>query len=149
MKLLSLYVDNFGKLSDFSYDFSSELNSFYEENGWGKTTLTVFIKSMLYGLMKNERTIYAPWKNISSFGGYLVLEANGKTYRIERQFSTAKASLDTFKIFDLKTNSAHVRLFFLVIQINSIMSTDEFTLCTVPAQALSRFPGIYARTFTA
>ena len=104
MKLISLYVDNFGKLSDFSYDFQAEMNSFYEENGWGKTTLTVFIKSMLYGISKTERTIYVPWKNIVSFGGYLVLEANGRTYRIERQFSTQKASLDTFKIYDLKTN---------------------------------------------
>ena len=104
MKLISLYVDNFGKLSDFKYDFEKEMNSFYEENGWGKTTLTVFIKSMLYGISKTERTIYVPWKNISSFGGYLILEANGNTYRIERQFSTVKPSLDTFKIYDLKTN---------------------------------------------
>ena len=48
MKLISLYIDNFGKLSDYSFDFSKTLNSLYEENGWGKTTLTVFIKSMLY-----------------------------------------------------------------------------------------------------
>ena len=42
MKLISLYIDNFGKLSDYSFDFSKTLNSLYEENGWGKTTLTVF-----------------------------------------------------------------------------------------------------------
>ena len=103
MKLISLYIDNFGKLSDYSFDFSTTLNSIYEENGWGKTTLTVFIKSMLYGLSKNERTIYSPWKNVSSFGGYLVLEANGRNYRIERQFSTSKPSLDTSKVYDLQS----------------------------------------------
>ena len=105
MKLLSLYIDNFGKLSDYSYDFSSKMNTVYEENGWGKTTLTVFIKSMLYGLNnKQERVRYTPWKNLSSFGGFLVLEANGKEYRIVRSFNPKKASLDTFQIYDLDTN---------------------------------------------
>ena len=104
MKLISLYIDNFGKLSDFSFDFTKDINSIYEENGWGKTTLTVFIKAMLYGLSKNDRAMYTPWKNLSTFGGYLILEANGKEYRIERQFNPSKASSDTFKAYDLKTN---------------------------------------------
>ena len=106
MKLISLYIDNFGKLQDYSFDFSTTLNSLYEENGWGKTTLTVFIKSMLYGLSKTERTIYTPWKNVSSFGGYLILEADGRNYRIERQFSTTKPSLDSQKVYDLQTGLA-------------------------------------------
>ena len=50
MKLISLYIENFGRFSDFSYDFNEDLNVFYKENGWGKTTLSVFIKAMLYGL---------------------------------------------------------------------------------------------------
>lgn len=103
MKLISLYIDNFGKLSDYSFDFSKTLNSLYEENGWGKTTLTVFIKSMLYGLNRTERSLYAPWKNVSSFGGYLILEASGRNYRIERQFSTSKSTLDTIRVYDLQS----------------------------------------------
>ena len=103
MKLISLYIDNFGKLSDYSFDFSKTLNSLYEENGWGKTTLTVFIKSMLYGLNRTERSLYSPWKNVSSFGGYLILEANGRNYRIERQFSTSKSTLDTTRVYDLQS----------------------------------------------
>ena len=104
MKLISLYIDNFGKLSDFSFDFQKDINSIYEENGWGKTTLTVFIKSMLYGLSKADRGIYTPWKNLSSFGGYLIIEASGKEYRIERQFSPSKSQSDTLKVYNLKTN---------------------------------------------
>ena len=103
MKLISLYIDNFGKLSDYSFDFSKTLNSLYEENGWGKTTLTVFIKSMLYGLNRTERSLYAPWKNVSSSGGYLILEASGRNYRIERQFSTSKSTLDTIRVYDLQS----------------------------------------------
>lgn len=104
MKLLSLYIDNFGKLSDYKFDFNKDLNSIYEENGWGKTTLTVFIKAMLYGLNKNERLKYTPWKALTSFGGELVIEVGKKEYRIIRNFNPKKASLDEFHIYDLKTN---------------------------------------------
>ncbi len=103
MKLLSLYIDNFGKLSDYKYDFNDKLNTIYEENGWGKTTLTVFIKGMLYGLDKAERARYTPWKNLTSFGGSLVISVGKKEYRIERSFSPKRASLDVLKVYDLKT----------------------------------------------
>ena len=103
MKLLSLYIDNFGKLSDYKYDFNDKLNTIYEENGWGKTTLTVFIKGMLYGLDKTERARYTPWKNLTSFGGSLVISVGKKEYRIERSFSPKRAALDVLKVYDLKT----------------------------------------------
>ena len=44
MKLLSCHVENFGKLSDFSYVFEEGLNVFLAENGWGKSTLAAFLK---------------------------------------------------------------------------------------------------------
>ena len=50
MKLIKAHVQNFGKLSNLDIDFSDGLNSFIHENGWGKTTLSVFIKSMFYGM---------------------------------------------------------------------------------------------------
>ena len=103
MKLLSLYIDNFGKISDYKYDFNDKLNTIYEENGWGKTTLTVFIKAMLYGLDKSERTKYTPWKNLTSFGGSLVISVGKNEYRIERSFSPKRASNDVLKVYDLKT----------------------------------------------
>ena len=83
MRLLSLYVDNFGKLSNFAYDFKSTLNTVYKENGLGKTTLAAFIKAMLYGLNKDERLKYTPWTKMTGFVGYLVYEVNNKTYLIE------------------------------------------------------------------
>ena len=103
MKLLSLYIDNFGKISNYKYDFNNKLNTIYEENGWGKTTLTVFIKGMLYGLDKTERQKYTPWKNLTSFGGSLVISVGKDEYRIERSFSPKRASLDVLKVYDLKT----------------------------------------------
>ncbi len=103
MKLLSMYVDNFGKLSGFTYNFESSMNTIYEENGWGKSTFAAFIKAMLYGLDRDSRTKYTPWTNMASFGGTLVVESKGKQYRIERSFSPKRPSLDTLKVYDINS----------------------------------------------
>ena len=94
-------------MQNFSYDFKDGLNTIKEENGFGKTTLATFIKSMFYGLdasksEKSERKRYKPWQG-GNFGGNIEFELNGKQYRIERFFGT-KASDDTFKIHDLSSN---------------------------------------------
>ncbi len=103
MKLLSMYVDNFGKLSGFTYNFESSMNTIYEENGWGKSTFAAFIKAMLYGLDRDSRAKYTPWTNMASFGGTLVVESKGKQYRIERTFSPKRPSLDTLKVYDINS----------------------------------------------
>ena len=87
MKLVSCHITNFGKLSNFDYDFSDELNIISKHNGWGKTTLADFIKAMLYSLpanrarslKDNQRKKYKPW-NGEVFGGNLVFEVNGKIF---------------------------------------------------------------------
>ena len=50
MKLLSLHVEGFGRLSELDMRFDGGLNCLHRKNGWGKSTLAVFIKAMLYGL---------------------------------------------------------------------------------------------------
>ena len=107
MKLIRCYVQNFGKLHNFEYDFKDNLNIIKAENGFGKTTLACFIKSMFYGLdasksEKSERKKYKPWQG-GIFGGNIEFEVNNKKYRIERFFGN-KISDDTFKLFDLSTN---------------------------------------------
>ena len=97
MKLLHCYVENFGKLCKFSYHFSDSLSVIEGENGWGKSTLAVFIKAMLYGLpasrstdlLDNERKRYAPW-NGELFGGSLSISVGERSYRIERIFGKRK-----------------------------------------------------------
>ena len=76
MKLLSLHIENFGTLQDFDLVPSEGLNVLYQKNGWGKSTLAVFIKAMFYGLPsstnrsldENERKKYSPWQG-GAFGG--------------------------------------------------------------------------------
>ena len=105
MKIISLYIESFGKLSDYLFEFSPKMNSVYEENGWGKTTMSVFIKTMLYGFSnKAERERYTPWNNKNTFGGTMIIEVKGNKYRIDRRFDPKKASADTLNIYDLKTN---------------------------------------------
>ena len=42
MKLIRSHVENFGALSSFDYNFLPGLNTINEENGWGKSTFSVF-----------------------------------------------------------------------------------------------------------
>ena len=50
MKLVKCHITGFGRLCDFKYDFDPKVNNIFEENGWGKTTFSAFIKAMFYGL---------------------------------------------------------------------------------------------------
>lgn len=117
MELKTAHIVNFGKLSNFEVDFSKGLNSFIYENGWGKTTLSVFIKAMFYGMEyttssnieKNERLKYYPWQG-GKYGGSLSFSHNGKDYMITRFFLSRvnKDNKDTFELRDLKTNKTSV-----------------------------------------
>ena len=110
MKLLRLHVENFGTLHDLNLSFDSGMNLLYQKNGWGKTTLAVFIKAMLYGLPsstkrsldENERKKYMPWQG-GAYGGSLEFETARGSFRVERFFG-AKESGDSFALYDLATN---------------------------------------------
>lgn len=110
MLLKRCHILGFGKLQDFTYEFSEGLNVICTENGWGKSTFAAFLRAMFYGLpqtaKKNldeaERKKYKPW-NGGVMGGTLVFEVNGKEYRAERTFGKKEAE-DTFRLVDLSTN---------------------------------------------
>ena len=113
MKLIKCYVSSFGKLKDFTYEFSSGLNTIKEDNGFGKSTLATFIKAVFYGLndskrnvADNERTKFRPWNSVGVFGGYIEFEWGGQNFKIERFFGN-KESEDTVKLYDLKTGRVH------------------------------------------
>ena len=109
MKLLSMHVDNFGRLHDYDYEFDDGLNIILEENGWGKTTMAAFLKAMLYGfdsglsrdITENERKRYSPWQG-GVYGGTLDFEADGVTYRVRRTFGENQR-FDSVKIINLET----------------------------------------------
>ena len=107
MRLLSLHIDAFGKLSDFKLDFDAGLTEIMQENGYGKSTVAAFIKAMLYGLpdnrkrgIANERKFYAPWSG-GDFGGTLDIETEKGRFRIGRRFSPS--GKDSFELLSLET----------------------------------------------
>lgn len=110
MLLKRCHILGFGKLQDFTYDFSEGFNLICTENGWGKSTFAAFLRAMFYGLpqttKKNldeaERKKYKPW-NGGVMGGSLIFEVNNKEYRAERTFGKKEAE-DTFRLIDLSTN---------------------------------------------
>lgn len=108
MKLVSLYIENFGGLSQYSLDFEDGLTVIEEVNGFGKTTLAEFIRAMFYGFPRKAKTLdksrrqkYTPW-NGGKFGGNLVFEVSGSRYRVERSFGATPKG-DSFTLIDLAT----------------------------------------------
>ena len=109
MKLIHLYIENFGGLHQYELNFSDGLTVIQEENGFGKTTLAEFIRAMFYGfprkgktLEKSRRQKYTPWQG-GKFGGNLTFQLDGKDYRIERTFGATPKG-DHFQVIDLTTN---------------------------------------------
>lgn len=107
MKILSCHIENFGILSNRSFSFTDGVNTVLEDNGCGKSTMAVFIKSMLFGfsnyrgrdIEENERRKYYPWQG-GVYGGYLEFEAEGITYRVERTFGDKEAQ-DTVRLYEM------------------------------------------------
>lgn len=110
MRLISCHIENFGKLTDITVEFDSELNIICRENGWGKSTLASFIKVMLYGFdneskrdaFTNERKRFTPWQG-GVYGGSLCVETKGVQIEVRRIFGK-KESEDRCEIRNLSTN---------------------------------------------
>ena len=108
MRLISCHIEGFGKFSDRSFDFGAGLTVFNEENGFGKTTLSAFIKAMLYGLegyRRNtkeftDRQKYYPFGD-SRFGGSLTFSYEGKEYTVTRFFGEKSETDDTLSVTHL------------------------------------------------
>lgn len=110
MKILSCHVENFGKIHDYTIDFYDGENVVCEDNGWGKSTFSAFIRAMFYGLEGdrkrslegNERKRYKPWQG-GIFGGQIVFEIEGRAYKITRIFKDKEGN-DEFELRDMRTN---------------------------------------------
>ncbi len=106
MRVLSCHISGFGKFVNRAFDLSQPVLVCKGENGWGKTTLADFIECMFYGMdtgrkssvSENLRVKYEPWSG-ARYGGAIIIEDNGKTYRIERYFGKTPSG-DTTRVFD-------------------------------------------------
>lgn len=102
MILKEIYITSFGNLENYKLDFSKDLNSFCFDNGYGKTTITYFLRAMFYGLAKSSKNQFIRRRvtpfNKTQFGGYLIYVDNGKTYKIERTFGKSNTD-DTLTVY--------------------------------------------------
>ncbi len=105
MKILKIHIEQFGTFKSFDLEPDQGINRICRENGWGKTTLAVFIRAMLYGFpVKGERSAdrekYRPWEN-GIYGGSLTFSAEGRTFTVYRRFGLKKSgSEDEFYLQD-------------------------------------------------
>ncbi len=111
-------IKSFGKLKDFSLEFSSGVNVIEGENESGKTTIAEFIKFMLYGMQSkptgdatlSERKKFVSWE-MSSASGSMTVNVEGKRIRIDRNLfastdSSGNASYrESLKMSDAETGA--------------------------------------------
>ena len=110
MIITRVHIENFGKLKNIDFSLSKGLNQIYKENGWGKSSLSIFIKAMFYGMLPKsrgeafnyERTKYTPWQG-GNYGGFIEIDYGDKKYRITRFFAKTPEG-DVLEIRDLQTN---------------------------------------------
>lgn len=110
MRILQCRIENFGKLSDTTFDFTDGANVICQENGWGKSTLASFIRIMFFGFenanrqdkLINERKRYYPWQG-GVYGGSITFEADGTAYVMRRVFGK-KEKDDEFELREAATN---------------------------------------------
>ena len=105
MRLISCHIENFGNINKKDIAFNAELTSFCEKNGYGKSTIAAFLKSMFYGMDStrkngkfNDRVHYFPFSG-GVFGGSVVFLCNDKIYKIERFFDETSDTRDKLNVY--------------------------------------------------
>lgn len=110
MKLIKCNISAFGIFNNEEFVFDDGLSCVVEENGFGKTTLAMFIKAMFYSLetarkgataKTSERVKYYPYSG-GNFGGSLTFSLGQKEYRVTRFFDKLSKTNDTFELTDLE-----------------------------------------------
>ncbi len=109
MKLHRFVITGFGRFVRWQEELAAGLNVVFGSNESGKTTLHRFIVGMLYGFKepdhkrrswRAERDMYEPWRGGPYQGALEFAGADGRLYRVERQFAKER---DSVKVVDAVT----------------------------------------------
>lgn len=106
MEIKELRLNHFGKFHNKTITLHSGINLIYGENEAGKSTIHSFIKGMLFGIEKQRGRAskddtylkYQPWDAPSAYSGSMDIEAEGKLYRILRNFDKNSKSCTVIDI---------------------------------------------------
>lgn len=94
MKINSLELKNFGRFTEKEIGFTDGINLIYGENESGKSTVHVFLKGMLFGMVRGRGRAaasdtfsqYEPWENPVCYAGKLRFWCGGRNFCLERHF---------------------------------------------------------------
>lgn len=107
MIIKQIKIQAFGGLENININFKRGINLIYGENEKGKSTIEMFIKTMLFGFSRkkvnfiNDRARYKPLSG-KVISGELIVEYEGRNLIIKRIFKDAKKE-DITEILDLQT----------------------------------------------
>lgn len=97
-----LILKNFGKFQGKEIELKEGINILFGENESGKSTIHVFLQSMLFGMKRGRGKAsktdiysrYMPWENGNWYEGSMVFTCGERTFRLERGFGKfAKAPI--------------------------------------------------------
>ena len=97
-----LILKNFGKFQGKEIELKEGINILFGENESGKSTIHVFLQSMLFGMKRGRGKAsktdiysrYMPWENGNWYEGSMVFACGERTFRLERGFGKfAKAPI--------------------------------------------------------
>lgn len=94
MKIIELYLKNFGKFHEKHFYIQDGVQIIYGENEFGKSTIHAFVRAMLFGLErgrgraagKDAFSRYEPWENPGSYAGVMRFCCGERAFRLERSF---------------------------------------------------------------
>lgn len=89
-----LILKNFGKFQGKEIELKEGINILFGENESGKSTVHVFLQSMLFGMKRGRGKAsktdiysrYMPWENGNWYEGSMVFTCGERTFRLERGF---------------------------------------------------------------
>ena len=102
MVILGLNIAAFGKLSNKEIPLRPGTNVITGDNESGKTTIAVFLKSMLYGMEDADSVYerYYPFGFSGVYGGSLTILSKDQVYELKRSFLKSNADLKVIRTED-------------------------------------------------
>ncbi len=105
MKIKKIHIDGFGRLHDTDIVPGDGITIFCGRNEAGKSTLHLFIRSLLYGASTKRRlgmkSVYErmrPWQRPEIYRGRAEIEFEQQRYMIERDFNKAPDDLTVMEL---------------------------------------------------
>lgn len=104
MELKELILKSFGKFKDRHIELSDGINIIYGANEAGKSTVSSFLKGMLYGMERGRGRAaltdtfskYEPWDTPNDYSGSLRFETGGRMFCLHRHFDKYSKGVSLF-----------------------------------------------------